>query len=95
MRSAATPGRMLVAEHDERGERSGGALLVVEGCVDLRWTARSRRSTASVRRGSGPAVTRSATAVENGTLLLAIGAPPTVRLRHDWEPAHFEQVPAR
>jgi hypothetical protein len=40
-----------------------------------------------------PAVTRSATAAEDGTLLLAIGAPAGSGFETTWNRDNFEQVP--
>ena len=40
-----------------------------------------------------PSVRRSAVAVEDGTLLLAIGASPGSDFASTWKPANFEQVP--
>ena len=40
-----------------------------------------------------PAVERAAVAAEDGTLLLAVGAPVRSGFETTWKPEHFEQVP--
>ena len=42
---------------------------------------------------TGPAVSRAAVATEDGTLLLAVGAPAASGFETTWRPEHFGQVP--
>ena len=40
-----------------------------------------------------PVVTRAAVSAEDGSLVLAVGAPAGSGFATTWRPAHFEQVP--
>jgi len=87
-------GTVLVAEHDERESEQEEFYVVVEGTVTFTLDGESRQvpSVAFVAVPD-PAVTRSAVAAEDGTLLLAIGAPAGSGFQTTWNPGNFEQVP--
>jgi hypothetical protein len=87
-------GTMLVAEHDELESEQEELYIVVEG------TARFSLAGDEITAPSvcfvavpNPAVTRSAVALEDGTLVLAIGAPRDSGFRTTWKPENFERVP--
>ena len=87
-------GTVLVAEHDERESAQEELYVVVEGCVDFVLDGETKRVIGTTFVAvPDPAVTRSATAVENGTLLLAIGAPTDSGFATTWNEGNFEQVP--
>jgi hypothetical protein len=87
-------GTVLVAEHDERESGQEELYVVVEGTVRFTLAAESVQASAvSFVAVPDPAVTRSAVALEDGTLLLAIGASAGSGFRTTWAPEHFEQVP--
>jgi hypothetical protein len=87
-------GTVLVAEHDERESAQEELYVVVEGCVDFVLDGESRRVHGTTFVAvPDPAVTRSATAVQNGTLLLAIGAPADSGFATTWNERNFEQLP--
>ncbi|MFL5919836.1 MAG: cupin domain-containing protein [Gaiellaceae bacterium] len=87
-------GTMLVSEHDERESGQEELYVVVEGTVAFTLDGEARQlSAVSFVAVPDPGVTRSAVAVEDGTLLLAIGAPAGSGFRTTWNRENFEQVP--
>jgi quercetin dioxygenase-like cupin family protein len=87
-------GTTLVAEHDERESGQEELYVVVEGTVRFTLDREERQlSAVSFVAVPDPAVTRAAVAAEDGTLLLAIGAPAGSGFHTTWRPEHFERVP--
>ncbi|MFL5933636.1 MAG: hypothetical protein ACJ743_14335 [Gaiellaceae bacterium] len=87
-------GTVLVAEHDERESDQEELYVVIEGTVEFTLGGESRRANAvSFVALPDPAVTRSAVAAEDGTLLLAVGAPRGSGFRTTWNQDNFGQVP--
>jgi len=87
-------GTSFVHEHDETAS-SQEELYVV-----LRGTARFTLDGDEVEAGAvsvvairDPAVRRAAVAIEDGTLLLAVGAPVGSGFHTTWRPEHFDHVP--
>ena len=87
-------GTMLVAEHDERESDQEELYVVVEGTArfTLDGQALDARSVAFVAVPD-PAVTRAAVALEDGTLLLTVGAPRGSGFSTTWNEDNFGQVP--
>jgi quercetin dioxygenase-like cupin family protein len=87
-------GTTLVAEHDERESGQEELYVVVEGTVRFTLAGESIQASAvSFVAVPDPEVIREAVAVEDGTLVLAIGAPAGSGFQTTWRPEHFEQVP--
>jgi quercetin dioxygenase-like cupin family protein len=87
-------GTTLVAEHDERESNQEELYVVVEGTVTFTLDGESRRvPSVSFVAIPDPAVRRSAVAAEDGTLLLAIGAPAGSGFETTWNRDNFERVP--
>ena len=87
-------GTTLVAEHDEAQSGQEECYVVVGGTARFTLEGESFQASAvSLVAVPDPSVTRSAVAVEDGTLLLAIGARPGSRFASTWNEANFEQVP--
>jgi len=87
-------GTVLVAEHDERESGQEELYVVVEGTVTFTLDGQSRQvPSVSFVAVPDPAVSRSAVAAEDGTLLLAIGAPAASGFETTWKPENFERVP--
>jgi quercetin dioxygenase-like cupin family protein len=87
-------GTTLVAEHDERESNQEELYVVVEGTVTFTLDGESRRvPPVSFVAIPDPAVRRSAVAAEDGTLLLAIGAPAGSGFETTWNRDNFERVP--
>jgi quercetin dioxygenase-like cupin family protein len=87
-------GTVLVAEHDERESGQEELYVVVEGTVTFTLDGEARRvSSVSFVAIPDPAVTRSAVSAEDGTLLLAIGAPAGSGFETTWNRENFERVP--
>jgi quercetin dioxygenase-like cupin family protein len=87
-------GTTLVAEHDERESGQEELYVVVEGTVRFTLDEQTFQAAAlSFVAVPDPAVSRSAVAVEDGTVLLAIGAPASSGFATTWRAEHFEQVP--
>jgi quercetin dioxygenase-like cupin family protein len=87
-------GARLVAEHDERESGQEELYVVVEGTVRFTLDEQEvQASGVSFVAVPDPAVSRSAVAVENGTVLLAIGAPAESGFATTWRAEHFERVP--
>jgi hypothetical protein len=87
-------GTSFVHEHDETASNQEEIYVVLRG------TARFTLAGEEVEAGalslvviSDPTVRRAAVAVEDGTLLLAVGAPVGSGFDTTWRPEHFEQVP--
>lgn len=86
-------GTTLVAEHDELKSGQEELYVVVEGTVRFTLAGESIQASAvSFVAVPDPQVIREAVAVEDGTLVLAIGAPAGP-FQTTWRPKHFEQVP--
>jgi hypothetical protein len=87
-------GTTLVAEHDERESNQEELYVVVEGTVRFALDGQDVQASAvSFVAVPDPGVRRSAVAVEDATLLLAIGAPVGSGFETTWRAQHFEQVP--
>ena len=87
-------GTMLVAEHDERESGQEELYVVLHGSARFTLDGEPVEASAvSFVALPDPAVRRGAVAVEDGTLLLAIGAPADSGFATTWRREHFEQVP--
>ena len=87
-------GTRLVAEHDETQSGQEELYVVIEGTARFVLDGESFQTSAvSLVAIPDPSVRRSAVAVEDGTLLLAIGASPGSDFASTWKQANFEQVP--
>ena len=85
-------GTVLVAEHDET-ESAQEELYVVEGTVRFTIAGETFQAGAvSFVAVPDPAVSRAAIAAEDGTLVLAIGAPIGSGFQTTWRAEHFERV---
>jgi hypothetical protein len=87
-------GIVLVAEHDETGSGQEELYVVLAGAA--RFTlAGEELDVPAVSFVAVPdtAVRRAAVAAEDGTLVLAVGAPAGSGFATTWNPSHFEQVP--
>jgi quercetin dioxygenase-like cupin family protein len=87
-------GRTLVAEHDEAESGQEELYVVLAGAARFILDGETFQTRAfSVVAIPDASVTRSAIAVEDGTLLLAVGAPSGSDFTSTWNQANFEQVP--
>jgi quercetin dioxygenase-like cupin family protein len=87
-------GTTLVAEHDERESGQEELYVVIRGSARLALAAEVFEVTAvSVVAIPDPAVKRAAVATEDGTIVLAVGAPAASGFATTWNEANFEQVP--
>jgi len=87
-------GTRLVAEHDETQSGQEELYVVIEGTARFIIDGEAFQASAvSLVAIPDPSVRRSAVAVEDGTLLLAIGASPGADFASTWKQANFEQVP--
>jgi quercetin dioxygenase-like cupin family protein len=87
-------GIQLVAEHDERESGQEELYVVIRGAARFTLNGDDHQARAvSVVAIPDPAVTRAAAAVENGTILLAIGGPPDSGFATTWRAEHFGEVP--
>ena len=87
-------GTVLVAEHDESGSDQEELYVVVEGSARFTLDGEQRAAYAvSFVAIPDPAVTRSAVALEDGTLVLAIGAPRGSGFTTTWSEENFGRVP--
>jgi quercetin dioxygenase-like cupin family protein len=87
-------GTVLVAEHDERTSGQEELYVVVEGSVRFTLDGEERAACSPCFVAiPEPTVTRSAVALEDGTLLLAVGAPRGSGFTTTWNEANFGQVP--
>jgi hypothetical protein len=87
-------GISLVAEHDERKAEHQELYLVVKGAA--RFTIEGQAvdvPALSIVAVPDPAVTRAAVSTEDGTIVVAIGAPADSGFETTWRAKHFEQVP--
>jgi hypothetical protein len=87
-------GTVLVAEHDERASDQQELYVVVEGSARFTLDGREldARSVAFVSIPD-PAVSRAAVALEDATLLLAVGAPRGSGFATTWNDPSLGQVP--
>ena len=87
-------GTVLVDEHDEFESGQEELYVIVEGTVTFTLDGESRQVFAvSFVAVPDPAARRSAGAAEDGTLLLAIGAPRGSGFRTTWSEENFGDVP--
>jgi hypothetical protein len=87
-------GITLVAEHDERKAGHEELYLVVRGSARFTLAGESMDVPAlSVVAVPDPSVTRGAVAAEDGTIVLAVGAPAGSGFETTWRKVHFEHVP--
>jgi hypothetical protein len=88
---AGTP---FVAEHDERKTEQEELYVVVRGAARFTLNGKSHDAPAiSVVAIPDPAVRRGAVVTEDGTIVLAMGAPVNSGFATTWNPANFERVP--
>lgn len=87
-------GTAFVHEHDETKGAQEELYVVLKGAVRLT-LAESEVEAAAISLVAipDPTVERAAVAVEDGTLMLAIGAPVSSGFETTWRAEHFEQVP--
>jgi quercetin dioxygenase-like cupin family protein len=87
-------GTTVVANHDERESGQEELYVVVRGAARFTLAGETHDAPAvSVVAIPDPGVTRAAVATEDGTILLAIGAPGGSDFATTWNEANFEQVP--
>ena len=87
-------GTVLVVEHDERASDQEELYVVVEGSVAFTLDGETRQVFGvSFVAVPDPTVRRSAVAAEDGTLLLAIGAPRDSGFATTWNESNFGRVP--
>jgi hypothetical protein len=87
-------GTVLVAEHDERESDQEELYVVVEGSARFTLDGEERAAySVTFVAVPEPAVTRSAVALEDGTVVLAIGAPRGSGFETTWNTGNFGQVP--
>ena len=87
-------GIKLVAEHDERAGGHEEVYVVVRGVARFTLDGESFDAPAvTVVAVPDVAVTRSAVAAEDGTVVLAIGAPAGSGFRSTWNERNFAEVP--
>jgi quercetin dioxygenase-like cupin family protein len=87
-------GTVLVAEHDERESGQEELYVVVRGAARFTLADEELEAPAlSFVAILDPAVTRSAVAAENGTIVLAVGVPSGSGFATTWDAANFGQVP--
>jgi hypothetical protein len=87
-------GTELVGAHDESESAQEELYVVVAGSVRFTLEGEAVDAPAvSFVSLPDPAVRRAGVALEDGTLLLAIGAPKDSGFATSWREEHFEQVP--
>jgi quercetin dioxygenase-like cupin family protein len=87
-------GTSFVHEHDETASNQEELYVVLRGTARFTLDGDELEAGAlSVVAIRDPGVRRAAVAVEDGTLLLAFGAPVGSGFHTTWRPEHFEQVP--
>ena len=90
---AREAGQTLIETHDESASGQEELYLVMEGEATFELDGERVLATkGAVVAIPTPSVTRRAVALERGTTLLAIGAPPGA-FTTTWNPTHFEGVP--
>jgi hypothetical protein len=87
-------GTSFVHLHDETKGDQEELYVVLKGAVRFTLAGNEVEARAiSFVAVPDPTVAREAVAAEDGTLLLAVGAPVTSGFQTTWRPEHFEQVP--
>ena len=87
-------GITLVAEHDEHANGHEEVYVVVRGTARFTLDGESFDAPAlTIVAVPDGAVSRSAVAAEDGTLVLAVGAPADSGFTTTWNQSNFEQVP--
>ena len=87
-------GTAFVHEHDETTGAQEELYVVLKGAVRLTLAGSEVEAAAiSFVAIPDPTVERAAVAVEDGTLMLAVGTPVSSGFQTTWKPEHFEQVP--
>ena len=87
-------GAALVAEHDERESGQEELYVVVRGAAQFTLAGKGFETSAiTVVAIPDPSVKRAAVATEDGTIVLAVGAPASSGFATTWNEANFEQVP--
>ena len=87
-------GTSFVHEHDETASSQEELYVVLRGTARFTLDGDELEAGAlSVVAIPDPAVRRAAVAVEDGTLLLAFGAPVGSGFQTTWRAEHFERVP--
>jgi uncharacterized cupin superfamily protein len=91
--ASASPGDVLVDEHDESGSGQEELYVVVAGRATFVLDGTTVEAPAiTVIAVRDPSVHRSATAGEPGTTLLALGGRPRADFESTWREEHFEGV---
>lgn len=87
-------GTSVVAEHDERKSGQEELYVVIRGAARFTLNGEEHDARAiSVVAIPDPAVSRAAVATENGTIVLAVGAPADSGFATTWNRANFGQLP--
>lgn len=87
-------GTAFAHEHDERQSGQEELYIVVKGAARFTLNGETHDASAvSVVASPDPVVRCQAIAIEDGTILLAIGAPASSGFTTTWRAAHFERVP--
>ena len=87
-------GITLVAEHDERDSGHEELYIVIRGSARFTLAGEDFEAPAiTVVAVPDPAVTRAASSAEDGTLVVAVGAPADSGFATTWRAELFEQVP--
>jgi hypothetical protein len=91
---AARPGVELVGEHAEDESGQEELYLVISGRAQFELDGEAFEVEAQgVVAVGDPAVRRRAVALERGTRIVAVGAPPSGEFRTSWQLHHFQGVP--
>jgi mannose-6-phosphate isomerase-like protein (cupin superfamily) len=91
---ARAAGDNLLEEHDETHSGHEELYYVTTGRARFTLDGEGQEvDSGSVVAVPDPAVRRVAVAVEAGTTVVAIGAPPRPEFESSWNPRHFEGVP--
>ena len=87
-------GTSVVAEHDERKSGQEELYVVIRGAARFMLNGEKHDMRAiSVVAIPDPEVRRAAVATEDGTIVLAVGAPADSGFATTWNPANFGQLP--
>jgi mannose-6-phosphate isomerase-like protein (cupin superfamily) len=87
-------GTRFVHEHDETKGDQEELYVVLRGAARFTFDGEELEARAiTFVAVPDPTVSRAAVATEDGTLLLAVGAPAASGFETTWRPEHFERVP--
>ena len=91
---AREAGQQLVGEHDETASGQEEVYVVMSGRARVTLDGNdSEVGAVTVVALASAATRRAVVALEPGTTLLAIGAPPRERFESTWRASHFDDVP--